>query len=329
MVDYDGIIELELSSLCNAKCSDCMRTRLDNANKFYEKKNITLKELEDWFYDLDLENTKIKLCGVLGDPMINPELDEILFYLLYEKKTKNIEMSTNGGTRTENFWKELGTLSKNSNERFIIHWSIDGATRNDYRENVNLDRVWNNIRAYHSTGGNSIWQYIIFDYNEDEVDIAREMAKDNGMKFYTRKSWRNTSSENKFQSEATKEIDSDSHMEVYMRAYTGSYEKPKIQCRHKIKNEIFIGANGRVWPCCHLYDEHVADKHSSIRTLLNSQGSDFNLLSKNKLKTILSHEWYVNLLEKSWDKKHELNLPRCYIACGDYGKRAVVKTIKK
>ena len=158
MVDYDGIIELELSSLCNAKCSDCMRTRLDNANKFYEKKNITLKELEDWFYDLDLENTKIKLCGVLGDPMINPELDEILFYLLYEKKTKNIEMSTNGGTRTENFWKELGTLSKNSNERFIIHWSIDGATRNDYRENVNLDRVWNNIRAYHSTGGNSIWQ---------------------------------------------------------------------------------------------------------------------------------------------------------------------------
>ena len=269
MVDYDGIIELELSSLCNAKCSDCMRTRLDNANKFYEKKNITLKELEDWFYDLDLENTKIKLCGVLGDPMINPELDEILFYLLYEKKTKNIEMSTNGGTRTENFWKELGTLSKNSNERFIIHWSIDGATRNDYRENVNLDRVWNNIRAYHSTGGNSIWQYIIFDYNEDEVDIAREMAKDNGMKFYTRKSWRNTSSENKFQSEATKEIDSDSHMEVYMRAYTGSYEKPKIQCRHKIKNEIFIGANGRVWPCCHLYDEHVADKHSSIRKLLN------------------------------------------------------------
>ena len=40
MVDYDGIIELELSSLCNAKCSDCMRTRLDNANKFYEKKNL-------------------------------------------------------------------------------------------------------------------------------------------------------------------------------------------------------------------------------------------------------------------------------------------------
>ncbi len=328
MVDYDGIIELELSSLCNAKCSDCMRTRLDNANKFYEKKNITLKELEDWFYDLDLENTKIKLCGVLGDPMINPELDEILFYLLYEKKTKNIEMSTNGGTRTENFWKELGTLSKNSNERFIIHWSIDGATRNDYRENVNLDRVWNNIRAYHSTGGNSIWQYIIFDYNEDEVDIAREMAKDNGMKFGTRKSWRNNSDFAKVKSKAAKEIDAEKYEDVEKRAYSKNYENAKIVCRHKIKGEIYIGANKRLWPCCHLYDESVAQKNNTIPNLYDNLGHEFNDLNKKSIFDILNSEWYEKTLEESWNKFHSLHLPRCYLTCGDNGKRAVIKNIE-
>jgi organic radical activating enzyme len=325
---YDRVIELELSSLCNAKCSDCMRTRLDNENKFYEKRNLTFDEIENWLSQLNLSRSKIKLCGVLGDPMINPQLEEILFFLLFEKNIKDIEMSTNGGTRSLTFWKNLGLLSKNSDGRFVVHWSVDGATRNDYRENVSLDRVWNNIRAYHSTGGHSIWQYIIFDYNEDEVDIARQMAKENRMKFFTRKSWRNTSSENKFQSKQSKSIDSDSHFDVYKRAYFGKYETPNIKCRHKIKNEIFIGANGRVWPCCHLYDEHVKDGHKSIRHLLDVQGQEFNSLYTHDLLEILNGEWYQHVLEDSWNKEHDLNLPRCYMACGDHGKREVIKSDK-
>ena len=108
------VIELELSSLCNAKCSACMRTILDNKGIGYIKQNIKLYDIEKWFKDVNLNDTKIKMCGVLGDPMINPELYEILFYFLYEKNVRDIEMSTNGGTRTEEFWKELGTLSKNS-----------------------------------------------------------------------------------------------------------------------------------------------------------------------------------------------------------------------
>ena len=104
------VIELELSSLCNAKCSACMRTILDNKGVGYIKQNIKLYDIEKWFKDVNLNDTKIKMCGVLGDPMINPELYEILFYFLYEKNVRDIEMSTNGGTRTEEFWKELGTL---------------------------------------------------------------------------------------------------------------------------------------------------------------------------------------------------------------------------
>ena len=176
MVKVD-IVEIELSSLCNAKCSACMRTMLDTMNKPYHKGNLTFDQIQEWFDPMNLKNTKIKMCGVLGDPMINPDLKEILFYFLYEKNVRDIEMSTNGGTRTKEFWKELGLLSKNSNKRFYIHWAIDGATRNDYRENVDLNRVWQNVDAYHSTGGHSIWQYIIFGYNEHEVDEAIEIAK--------------------------------------------------------------------------------------------------------------------------------------------------------
>ena len=322
------VIELELSSLCNAKCSACMRTILDNKGIGYVKQNIKLYDIEKWFKDVNLIDTKIKMCGVLGDPMINPELYEIVFYFLYEKNVRDIEMSTNGGTRTEEFWKELGTLSKNSNKRFFIHWAVDGATRNDYRENVNLDRVWNNIRAYHSTGGNSIWQYIIFDYNEDEVDIAREMAKDNGMKFGTRKSWRNNSDFAKVKSKAAKEIDAEKYEDVEKRAYSKNYENAKIVCRHKIKGEIYIGANKRLWPCCHLYDESVAQKNNTIPNLYDNLGHEFNDLNKKSIFDILNSEWYEKTLEESWNKFHSLHLPRCYLTCGDNGKRAVIKNIE-
>tara|TARA_Y100000004_G_C8619901_1_gene288354 strand:- start:79 stop:528 length:450 start_codon:yes stop_codon:yes gene_type:complete len=146
------------------------------------------------------------------------------------------------------------------------------------------------------------------------------------MKFFTRKSWRNTSSENKYQSKKSKSIDQDTHYEVYKRAYLGLYDKPNIKCRHKIKNEIFIGANGRVWPCCHLYDEHV--KGGRVNHLLESQGENFNSLYHNNLMSILNGDWYQTILENSWNKNHDLNLPRCYLACGDNGKREVIKSDK-
>jgi len=323
-----NIIEIELSSLCNAKCSACMRTMLDNFGKYYLKNNLKLEEIENWFDDIDLTETKIKMCGVLGDPMINPDLQEILFYFLYEKNVRDIEMSTNGGTRTEEFWKDLGVLSKNSNKRFHIHWAIDGATRNDYRENVNLEKVWQNVDAYHSTGGHSIWQYIIFDYNEHEVNLARQMAKEKGMRFGTRKSWRNNSDFAKIKSKAAKEIDSEKYEDVEKRAYEKKYEEAKIVCRHKVKGEIYIGANRRLWPCCHLYDEDVAQKNNSMIHLYDSVGHDFNDLNKHSIENILSSQWYEKTLEESWDKFHPIHLPRCYLTCGDDGKRAVIKNVE-
>ena len=69
-----GVVEIELSSLCNAKCSACMRTILDERDEWYYKGNLSLDDIIDWFESLDISDTKIKMCGVLGDPMINPEL---------------------------------------------------------------------------------------------------------------------------------------------------------------------------------------------------------------------------------------------------------------
>ena len=62
-----------------------------------------------------------------------------------------------------------------------------------------------------------------------------------------------------------------------------------------------------------------------MQKILNYNGRDFNNLEKRSIEEITNSLWYKTLLEESWNKKHPLHLPRCYLACGDGGKRAVIK----
>ena len=323
---FDKVFEIELSSLCNAKCSGCMRTLLDNKGMEYYKGNISYKEIVNWFTPIDLSETKIKFCGVLGDPIINPELEDILDYFLYQKQVKNIEISTNGGIRTKKFWVNMAELSKYSNGRMEIHWAIDGVTRNDYRENVNLNKTWDNFKTYKENGGHVIWQYIEFDYNKEEIPLAKKKAEEMGVKLFVRKSWRNNADEAKYKSKAAKKIDSRTYEQLEYKIYVEKdYSTEDIVCRHKIKNEYFISANRKLWPCCHLHDEYVAKKTKNMEKILNYNGRDFNDLNKRGIEEISNSVWFKTILEKSWNKNHDLHLSRCYLACGDGGKRAVIK----
>ena len=286
---------------------------MDNKGQKYYKGNISLESLEGWFDGVDLKNARIKLCGVLGDPMINPECADIVSYLVYEKRVRYIEMSTNGGTRPLSFWKELADISSASDGRFVVHFSLDGVRTNDYREGVNVKKVWENFTHYVESQGHAIWQFILFDYNKHEVQEAREIAEMMGVKFYVRKSWRNTADKSPFKLTGT---DLDHWDTIEEKTRSGNYEKTDIKCRHKAENELFITSNGQLWPCCHLHDEQVSGK-TDILTKVGLH----NDLTTSSFYDILSSPWYKNLLEESWDRHHPLHLPRCYLSCGDNGKR--------
>jgi len=313
-------IEFEISSLCNATCSGCQRTMLDNRGQYYYKGNISISQMYDWFDDVNLKDARIKLCGVLGDPIVNPDCIDICSYLLLEKHVKNIEISTNGGTRTKKFWTELAELSKYTNKRLYVHWSIDGVTKNDYRENVNIDKVWDNFYTYYNAGGKCIWQYIHFDYNADEIDLAKKKAKELDIELKIRVSWRNTSESAKFKSSEALKIDSNVYEKVELKARSGNYEKSNIVCRHQIENELFVTSEGRIWPCCHLQDEQVSGKTDIIKKI----GLE-NDLNTRTFYDIIRSDWYKKTLIESWEKTHPLHLPRCYLSCGDFAKRKVIK----
>ena len=132
----------------------------------------------------------------------------------------------------------MAELSKYSNGRMEIHWAIDGVTRNDYRENVNLNKTWNNFKTYKDNGGHLIWQYIEYDYNKNEISLAKKKATEMGVKLFIRKSWRNNADQAKFKSQASKNIDSRTYEELEKKIFIEQdYSTEDIKCRHKIKND--------------------------------------------------------------------------------------------
>ncbi|SVB80048.1 uncharacterized protein METZ01_LOCUS232902 [marine metagenome] len=211
-----GRLQLEITNYCNAFCSQCER------NYMIELQNETPEERKEFTidYDIELNNTflsiadikktflpnkwthldEIVLCGNVDEPVINPDVIEIIKYFYYlDNKEKDIWVHVNGGSRSESFWSELGELSKELNNRLTVVFGIDGdeETNHLYRKNVNWKTLQKNWRAYISSGGRAGWQFIVFKWNQHQIaDIKKLSEAEKFERFVVIKSFRNTNPEN-------------------------------------------------------------------------------------------------------------------------------------
>jgi len=207
-----GRLQLEITNYCNAFCPQCERSyllKLQN-EKTEERDAFTLD------YDVELNNTylsvadikktflpdrwthldEIVLCGNLDEPVINPDVIEIIKYFYHlDNKEKDIWVHVNGGSRNESFWSELGELSKELNNRLVVVFGIDGdeKTNHLYRKNVDWKTLQNNWRAYISSGGKAMWQFIVFKWNQHQISDIKKLSEDENFdRFVVIKSFRNT-----------------------------------------------------------------------------------------------------------------------------------------
>ena len=211
-----GRLQLEITNYCNAFCSQCER------NYMIELQNETPEERREFTldYDIELNNTylsiadikktflpnkwthlnEIVLCGNVDEPVINPDIIEIIKYFYYlDNKEKDIWVHVNGGSRNESFWSELGELSKELNNRLTVIFGIDGdeETNHLYRKNVDWKTLQRNWRAYISSGGRAGWQFIVFKWNQHQIaDIKKLSEAEKFERFVVIKSFRNTNPEN-------------------------------------------------------------------------------------------------------------------------------------
>lgn len=322
---YPTNYELEISSDCNAACPSCDRTDYKMSPRSND--NITLADIKNIFYKREMvEEKQFNLSGVLGDPILNPECIEICEYL--SSLGGFVSLSTNGGYNTPDWWTRLAKIA-----RVSVRFAVDGGpeTNHIYRVNVKWENLLRNMTAYSQAGGRGSCVFIPFSHNEGDYGFVENLAAELGFSFRVRTAGRNLLNQKSSYDRKKKEQvdiaptkkkehshgDRDKLVELKLLLKRHEENKqlldsmvPDISCRYTSGNDLFIGADLTLWPCCHLYAEKKR-KSSNLDDYLPQGHND---LKKFTIDEILQSEFYTTLTDR-WYASHPNFIKQCMRTC--------------
>ncbi len=257
-------IHFEPTQRCQASCPMCDRTN----NPHIKNAEISIEQFKQ-IIDINFvqQLNSFLMCGNHGDPMIAKDTLDIYEWLRYNNNELHLQMITNAGGRSDDWWKRLAELFGDNGK---VSFSVDGLedTNHLYRVNVDWKRVENSMDVFTQAGGKGTWVFLIFEHNEHQVEEAERMAKLFGLEFQKKKTGRwvqsykgdkidkkitskgneikppiKTEHQNKSVNEYDKLIKTHGTFQDYL-------DDTDIKCKSIDAREIYISAEGLVTPCC-------------------------------------------------------------------------------
>lgn len=177
---YPVSISVEPTSVCNLECPECPTgkkelTRFKGNIDFDLYKKI-IDELSPFLMNL--------ILYFQGEPFLNKDIFKLIEYSAKEKNVFTTT-STNGHYLDEEYAEKT---VRSGLDRLII--SMDGTTQEvyeQYRKNGELDKVKEGIKtiAYWKKRLNSktpfiIIQFLVFKFNEHQIEEIKELSRDSG-----------------------------------------------------------------------------------------------------------------------------------------------------
>ena len=248
-------IHLEPTNICTLKCPGCSRTRFINQWAQHWKNHSIDKQVLLKFLDIDLSGVTISLCGNYGDPIYHPDLAGLIHNL--KNQGAVISIVTNGGHRKQSWWQELvQELSSNDSVTF----SIDGIPANftQYRINGDWKTTQDAIEVCAEAACNTVWKFIPFSYNENNIEQARQLSQDLGMdQFQISRSSRFDEQTMHFKP-SKEQIGIQWHSQQSWKQ-TITAKKVIPECHNGQTH--FISADGHYMPCCYTGDHRFYYKN--------------------------------------------------------------------
>jgi MoaA/NifB/PqqE/SkfB family radical SAM enzyme len=301
-------IDIELTSFCNISCKGCFRVISKWADKINNTTYLSLDTIKERFKKEDFPSIKIiNFCGSVDEPTSHPEFFEIVKY--FADWDCHMNIATNGSIRTEKWWTELASIVPKSHR---VTWGIDGsnAVSEIYRQGSSFDKVQKNFRAFNKAGGQSTWQFIVFEHNQHQEEAAKQMAKDEGFK--------------KFQTIISHRVDTKDvkHKHVgnsmNMVVIPEHKEEEQISCKYGNQKRIFVNHTGNVIPCCHLNSKmleypHRQEELDRFERDLKQYDymNDINLENVTIEQAINGKIWTD--IKKSWNEDDKIE--KCWKTC--------------
>jgi MoaA/NifB/PqqE/SkfB family radical SAM enzyme len=322
-------VHIELTTRCNARCPMCMRNyRGVDYNSGYPDTELYLSDIKHIFkkplLDQLASNTiyGVNFNGNLGDFAVSKDGVEIANF--FADAGIRININTNGSSRSPAWWARL------ARPQIQIGFALDGLadTHALYRQDTDWHKIIENARAFINAGGHAIWRFVPFDHNRHQEQECRRLAKEYGFaKFeniydgrdagpvYTRSGefshWLGPTGD----PPPIKDM-LESHV-TWFDSRTIKIPKDtavlNLRCQHKINQEIYLAADGTIYPCCYLGFYPQQMHHAG-----NSQLKEI-VKENNALEYDLEHclTWF-DQVEQSWGKDSiaQGRLYHCVSSCG-------------
>jgi MoaA/NifB/PqqE/SkfB family radical SAM enzyme len=235
-------IEFELANKCNARCPQCPRYSQGKLIPHLNKNELTLTDIKQSISEQIIANLdEVIFKGTTGDPIIAKDFLSIVKHFKTVNKNIKVWIATNGSMYNEIYWQTLADMLDSQDK---VVFGIDGLadTHHLYRVGTDFHTVLSNAKSFIRAGGNAHWQFIKFEHNEHQWETCKLLSQELGFSnFITLHSDRNF--------EAT-------HLnppkdQIQLRS-TGC-----VSCMSANKREVFVYADGTVYPCCYLGGMHV------------------------------------------------------------------------
>jgi sulfatase maturation enzyme AslB (radical SAM superfamily) len=243
---------------------------------------------------------------------MHPEFFKMLEFAQKWNKKFSINIHTNGSLRSKEDWEELAQILKGFQYEHRIRFSIDGLadTHNIYRQNTDYNKILENAKAFIDAGGIAVWQFIVFPWNEHQIDEARKVSKDLGFSRFDVRRDRSGVSKLSLEEiyQKKKNIKPANQDKIDVEKFLESYkdiENLPISCNNQDKGMYFISNDSRLWPCCFIPNGFYKSNRSHVAFLneriYGNYGKDFNDLTKYTVDEILEHDFFMKDLSTSWD----------------------------
>ena len=171
-------INVDITFRCSLECPSCQRQfAFKERGKSVHGHDISLddvKKLAKHFKGIDF-------CGQLSDPVHHPKFVEILKYL-YDNK---VDVSVHNASSAKSKSWYIKAFKAHPKAEWIF--GIDGLPEQSHLYRINQDgkKLYDiMLESKKYLKGKIYWQYIIFNYNEDNIEKAKEMAKRDGISLF-------------------------------------------------------------------------------------------------------------------------------------------------
>ena len=170
-------INIDISNRCPLECMRCQRqTNFTLEGRKVYGRDATMDEirkLSDYF-------SSFNFCGQLSDPVHHPKFVEILEYLY----NKDIQVTVHNASSQKPMKWYIKAFQAHPRAKWIF--AIDGLPEesNMYRVNQDGKKLYEvMLEAKKHLKQTPSWQFIVFSYNEHNLEEAKQTAIDEGLMF--------------------------------------------------------------------------------------------------------------------------------------------------